>query len=63
MKLDLPELRQVTSLLGRYGNNLNQIAKKVNMSGRIYGEEITMIQRGHIIGDPGCSLQRDFSVE
>jgi len=30
LKLDLPELREMTSLLRRCSNNLNQYAKKAN---------------------------------
>ena len=40
VKLDLPELRDMVSLLRRSGNNLNQIAKRVNETSRIYAEDI-----------------------
>ena len=34
LKLDLPELREMISLLRRSSNNLNQIAKRLNETGR-----------------------------
>lgn len=45
LKLDLPELREMVSLLRRSGNNLNQIAKRVNETGRCYENELREIQR------------------
>ena len=40
VKLDLPELKELVSLLRRTGNNLNQIAKRVNETSRIYAADI-----------------------
>lgn len=40
VKLDLPELKEMISLLRRSGNNLNQIARRVNETGRIYDVDI-----------------------
>lgn len=40
VKLDLPEPRDMVSLLRRSGNNLNQIAKRVNETNRIYTADI-----------------------
>ena len=40
VKLDLPELKELVSLLRRTGNNLNQIAKRVNETNRIYTADI-----------------------
>ena len=40
VKLDLPELRDMISLLRRTSNNFNQIARRVNSTGRIYYEDI-----------------------
>ena len=39
LKLDLPELKEMISLLRRTSNNLNQIAKRTNQTGRLYGED------------------------
>ena len=36
VKLELPELRDMVSLLRRSSNNLNQIARRVNETGRFY---------------------------
>lgn len=40
VKLELPELREMISLLRRSSNNLNQIARRVNSTGRLYGEDV-----------------------
>ena len=36
IKLELPELRDMVSILRRSSNNLNQIARRVNETGRFY---------------------------
>ena len=43
VKLELPELRDMVSLLRRSSNNLNQIAKRVNETGRLYNADIEEI--------------------
>ena len=46
VNLDLPELRELVSLLRRSSNNLNQIAKRVNTTGRIYTSDMEdMLQK------------------
>ena len=40
VKLDLPELREMVSLLRRSSNNLNQIAKRVNSTNRLYDADL-----------------------
>ena len=40
LRLELPELKEMVSLLRRCGNNLNQIAKRANETGRIYTEDL-----------------------
>ena len=40
LKLDLPELKEMISLLRQSSNNLNQIAKRMNQTGRLYGEDM-----------------------
>jgi len=40
VKLDLPELKEMVSFLRRSSNNLNQIAKRVNETGRVYDADI-----------------------
>ena len=44
VRLDLPELREIVSLLRRSSNNLNQIAKRVNETSRIYDEDIDCLK-------------------
>ena len=40
VNLDLPELRELTSLLRRSSNNLNQLTKRVHETARIYDADI-----------------------
>ena len=40
VKLELPELREMVSLLRRSSNNLNQIAKRLNETGRVYDADM-----------------------
>ena len=40
IKLDLPELREMVSLLRRSSTSLNQLAKRVNATGRMYREDM-----------------------
>ncbi len=46
VNLDIPELRELVSLMRRSSNNLNQIAKRVNTTGRIYTSDMKdMLQK------------------
>ncbi len=40
VNLDLPELRELTTLLRRSSNNLNQLTKRVHETARIYDADI-----------------------
>ena len=40
LKLEMPELKEIVSLMRYSSNNLNQIAKRLNESGRIYDADI-----------------------
>ena len=40
VKLDLPELRELVSLLRYSSNNLNQLTKRVHETGRIYDADL-----------------------
>jgi hypothetical protein len=44
VKLDLPEVRELVSLLRYAGNNLNQLTKVAHTTGCIYGEEIERLE-------------------
>jgi hypothetical protein len=40
INIDLTAIRELTSLMRRYGNNLNQYARKANETGSIYASDI-----------------------
>ena len=44
VKLEVPELKEIVSLMRRTSNNVNQIALRLNETGRIYEVDITDIQ-------------------
>lgn len=44
VKLDLPELKELISLMRRTSNNVNQIARRMNETGRIYDADAADIQ-------------------
>ena len=41
LKLEIPELREISVLLSRCSSNLNQIARRVNSTGRLYAGELS----------------------
>lgn len=43
IKLELPELKELVSLLRYTSNNINQIARRANESGRIYGMDLESV--------------------
>lgn len=45
VKLELPELKELVSLLRYSSNNLNQLTKRVHGSGRIYDADLEDIQQ------------------
>ena len=45
VKIEMPELKEMTRLLGIYSNNLNQIAKRINATGNLYAEDIGEIRQ------------------
>ena len=45
VKLDLPEVRELVSLLRYAGNNLNQLTKVAHTTGCIYREEIGKLKK------------------
>ena len=45
VQLDLPELREMVSLLRRSSNNLNQLARRANETGRIYPDDLADIRQ------------------
>lgn len=45
VKLEVPELKEMTRLLSSYSNNLNQIAKRVNATGNVYSTDFDEIRQ------------------
>ena len=45
VRLDISEIRTMTTLLKRCSNNLNQYARKANQTGRIYEEDIADLRK------------------
>ena len=44
VKLEVPELKEIVSLMRRTSNNVNQIARRLNETGRIYEVDIIDVQ-------------------
>ena len=44
VKLEVQELKEIVSLMRRTSNNVNQIARRLNETGRIYEVDITDVQ-------------------
>ena len=47
VKLEVPELKEILSLMRYSSNNINQIAHRLNESGRIYEVDIAQVQARH----------------
>ena len=45
VRLDLPELKELLSLLRRHSSNLNQLVRRVNTTGRVYEEDLADIAK------------------
>lgn len=45
VNLDLPELRELVSLLRRSSNNLNQLTRRVHESGRVYDTDLESLRK------------------
>ena len=45
LRLELPELKELVSLLRRSSNNLNQLTRKVHETGRIYDADLEDISQ------------------
>ena len=43
IKLEIPELKEILHQLGPIGNNVNQMARKLNAGGSIYHEDIAEV--------------------
>ena len=47
VKLEVPELKEILSLMRYSSNNINQIAHRLNESGRIYEVDVAQVQAHH----------------
>lgn len=47
VKLDLPELKELVSLLRRSSNNLNQLTKRVHETGRVYEADLDDLRQSY----------------
>ena len=45
VKLELPELKELVSLMRRSSNNLNQLTRKVHETGRVYNADLEDISK------------------
>lgn len=45
VKLELPELKELVSLMRRSSNNLNQLTRKVHETGRVYAADLEDISQ------------------
>ena len=62
VKLDFPELKEMVTLQRRYNNNLNQIARRVNETGRVYEADMEEIkQEMDSLWEAVESVIREFS--
>ena len=43
VRLELPELKEMVSLLRYASNNINQIVRRMNESGRVYGTDLEQV--------------------
>ncbi len=46
VRLELPELREMVSLLRRISNNLNQLTRRAHETGRIYEADLDDLRQG-----------------
>ena len=47
VNLELPELKELVSLLRRSSNNLNQLTRRVHETGRVYDTDLEDINRNY----------------
>ena len=45
VRLDISEVREMISAVNKVGNNINQIARRANGTGRVYIEDLNEIRR------------------
>lgn len=57
VKLDLPQIQEMLSLLRRSSNNLNQLTRRVHETGRIYDTDLVELQKSQ---DQILTMARDL---
>lgn len=60
IKLDISELKEICSLLRYNGNNINQIAKRLNEGRQIYSEDIKDIKEKQ---DMICDMVNSINIK
>ena len=48
VRLRMDEIKEMNRLLGLWGNNVNQIARRVNGTGHVYDADLEEIRRGQV---------------
>lgn len=48
IRLDLGEMKELLRLLRSVSNNVNQIARRCNETGNLYGEDVEDLRKGYV---------------
>ena len=48
IRLDLGEMKELLRLLRAVSNNVNQIARRCNETGNLYGEDVEDLRKGYV---------------
>lgn len=48
VRLDLGEMKELLRLLSSISNNVNQIARRCNETGNLYGEDVEDLRKGYV---------------
>lgn len=48
IRLDLREMKELLRLLSSISNNVNQIARRCNETGNLYGEDVEDLRKGYV---------------
>lgn len=48
IRLDLGEMKELLRLLSSVSNNVNQIARRCNETGNLYGEDVEDLRKGYV---------------
>ncbi len=56
IRLDLGEMKELLRLLRSVSNNVNQIARRCNETGNLYGEDVEDLRKGYV------EIQREVAL-